>query len=286
MTQIRKVGLIGLGTMGKPMAVNLLKAGFDLGVCDVREEPMKELQAMGATSFASVSELASRSEVLISMVLNIAQTEEVVFGTQGVSAGAQPGTILVIGSTIGPGAMRRIAQALEPTGITLIDAAVTGGYPAAEKGTLTVMVGGHSEPLEKVKPVLCAVGSNILRAGGVGDAQAAKLANNLTQAINIIALLEGLTLGVAAGVDAKTLKEILGKSSANSYVLEAWDKLGPRWKKRLARRSQQEQIPNLCKDLRLATDLARELGVPLLAGSLASAIWEGGIATGHDDSRI
>ena len=286
MTHIRKVGLIGLGTLGKPMAKNLVKAGFDLAVYDVREAPMKELEAAGATPCASASELAARSEVLISMVLNIIQTEEVVFGSQGVTASVRPGTKLVIGSTIGPGPMRKIAQALEPKGVTLIDAAMAGGYPAAEKGTLTVMVGGDPEVLDEVMPVLRAVGSTILRAGAVGTAQAAKLANNLTQAINIIALLEGLALGMAAGVESKTLKEILRKSSANSYVLEVWDKLGPRWKKRLARRTPEDQVPNLCKDLRLAVDFARELGVPLPVGSLASALWEGGIATGHEDPRI
>lgn len=286
MTPARKVGFIGLGTLGKPMAKNLVKAGFDLAVYDVREAPMKELEAAGAAPCGSPGDVAARSEVLISMVLNIAQTEEVVFGSQGVAKSARPGTKLVIGSTIGPGPMRRIAQALQPEGVTVIDAAMAGGYPSAEKGTLTVMVGGAPGALDEVMPVLRAVGSNILRAGDVGSAQAAKLANNLTQAINIVALLEGLALGIAAGVEPGTLKEILGKSSANSYVLEVWGKLGPRWKKRLARREPKDQIPNLCKDLRLAVDFARELGVPLLVGSLASAIWEGGIATGHDDPRI
>jgi 3-hydroxyisobutyrate dehydrogenase-like beta-hydroxyacid dehydrogenase len=286
MTNIRKVGLIGLGTLGKPMAKNLVKAGFDLAVYDIRKEPVKELEAAGATPCVSASELAARSEALVSMVLNISQTEEVIFGSQGVMTGVRPGTRLVIGSTIGPGPMRSIARALEPKGVTVIDAALSGGYPSAEKGALTVMIGGDSEALDDVMPVLQAVGSTILRAGAVGDAQAAKLANNLTQAINIIALLEGLALGIAAGVEPGTLKEILRKSSGNSYVLEVWEKLGPRWKKRLARRQREEQVPNLCKDLRLAVDFARELGVPLPVGSLASAIWEGGIATGHDDPRI
>jgi len=286
MTNIRKVGFIGTGTMGKPMARNLVKAGFDVGVRDVREEPITELEAAGATPYGSASEVAARSEVVISMVLNLAQTEDVVFGNQGVMSGARPGTKLVIGSTIGPGPMRKIAQALMGSNVTLIDAAVANGYPAAEKGTLTIMVGGDSDVIEEVMPVLRAVGSTILRAGSIGAAQTAKLANNLTQAINIIALLEGLSLGVKGGVELGILKDILKKSSANSYVLQAWDKLGPRWKKRLEHRTPEEQVPNLCKDLRLAVEFARELRVPLPVGSLASAIWEGGLATGHDDPRI
>jgi len=282
MTDARKVGLIGLGTLGRPMAKNLVKAGFDVAVNDVRGEPLKELAAFGATAYESAAGVGSRCHVVFSMVLNLQQTEAVVFGVNGLMASMRPGSKLVIGSTLGPEAVHKIAQAFKEKDVAVVDAPVAGGYPAAEKGTLTMMVGAEPEVFDDVLPVLRAVGSKIIRTGAVGTGQAAKLANNLVLSINILGLLEGLELGMAAGLTSEALREVFQQSSANSYPVEVWDELGPRWKRMLADRGSGSEVP-LSKDLRLAEQFAHERGVSLVLGSKASAIWNGTIAIAYSD---
>ncbi len=280
------VGVIGLGGSGRPVAGRLLKAGFEVAVYDVREEPVAALQAAGATACLSSAEVARRSEIIISLVRDRAQTDDVVCGANGIIHTVAPDSIFVTGSTLGPAPVRRIAEALAARGCATLDMPFTGGRLAAYDGTLSLMIGGAQETLDRALPVLRAFAQTITRAGGIGAGQAAKLAHQLTMGMNVLALLEGLSLAAAAGVEPAVMKQIIGDGIANSGALKIWDDLGPRWKVMLEAAPPGAEIPNLRKDLHLALELAQELGIDLHLGAQASRIADSGIATGHDNPLL
>ena len=280
------VGVIGLGIIGKPIAERLVKAGFRVAVHDVRDEPVAELKNAGATACASSAEVASRSDIIISLVLDRAQTNDVVFGEKGVIQTIRPGTLFATGSTLGPAPVRSIAAALAAKGCMTLDMPITGGYPAAYEGKLVLMIGGAQDALERALPVFRAFANNILRVGDIGAGQVAKLAHQLVMSVNVIALLEGLSLGVAGGVEPAILKQIFRDGLANSGVLQVWDGLGPRWKNMLKPAPPGAALPNLRKDLHSALELAHELGVVSYLGTQASLIADAGVATGHDNPSL
>jgi 2-hydroxy-3-oxopropionate reductase len=280
------VGVIGLGVIGKPIAERLVKAGYGVSVFDVRAEPVAALQGMGATACAAPAEVAKRSEIIISLVSNEAQTDDVVSGAGGVLETLRAGSIFVTGSTLGPAPACRIAQALAHKGGETLDAPISGGYLAASEGTLSLMVGGKPEILERARPVLRAFARDITHTGGVGTGQTAKLAHQLVFSLNVMALLEGLALGAAGGVAPEALKEVLKQGLANSTVLQVWHDLGPRWKGMLEATAPGAALPNMRKDLHLVLELARELGVNLYLGTQGSLIADAGTATGHNDPRL
>ena len=280
------VGVIGLGIIGKPIAERLVKAGFRVAVHDVRDEPVAELKNAGATACASSAEVASRSDIIISLVLDRAQTNDVVFGEKGVIQTIRPGTLFATGSTLGPAPVRSIAAALAAKGCMTLDMPITGGYPAAYEGKLVLMIGGAQDALERALPVFRAFANNILRVGDIGAGQVAKLAHQLVMSVNVIALLEGLSLGVAGGVEPAMLKQVLKDGLANSRVLQVWDELGPRYKSMLKPAPPGASLPNLRKDLHSALELAHELGVTSYLGTQASLIADAGIATGHDNPSL
>ena len=280
------VGVIGLGIIGKPIAERLVKAGFRVAVHDVRDEPVAELKNAGATACASSAEVASRSDIIISLVLDRAQTNDVVFGEKGVIQTIRPGTLFATGSTLGPAPVRSIAAALAAKGCMTLDMPITGGYPAAYEGKLVLMIGGAQDALERALPVFRAFANNILRVGDIGAGQVAKLAHQLVMSVNVIALLEGLSLGVAGGVEPAILKQIFRDGLANSGVLQVWDGLGPRYKSMLKPAPPGASLPNLRKDLHSALELAHELGVASYLGTQASLIADAGIATGHDNPLL
>ncbi len=277
------VGVIGLGIIGKPIAERLVKAGFRVAVHDVRDEPVAELKNAGATACASSAEVADRSDIIISLVLDRAQTHDVVFGEKGVIETIRPGTIFATGSTLGPAPVRSIAAALAAKGCATLDMPITGGYLAAYEGKLVLMIGGAQDVLERALPVFRAFANNILRVGDIGAGQVAKLAHQLVMSVNVIALLEGLSLGAAGGVEPAMLKQVLKDGLANSRVLQVWDELGPRWKSMLKPAPPGASLPNLRKDLHSALELAHELGVTSYLGTQASLIADAGVATGHDN---
>lgn len=278
--------MLGLGVIGKPIAGRLIKAGFGVAVYDVRDEPMVELKKAGATACASPAEVAKASDIVVSLVSDAAQTDDVVFGPGGIVATLQPGAIVVIGSTLGPTPVRRIAEALAAKGCETLDAPISGGYLSAYEGNLSLMIGGTPATLERALPVLRAFAKSITRAGEVGAGQTTKLAHQLVCSVNVMTLLEGLSLGVAGGVDPAILKQILREGVADSAVLRLWDDLGPRWKSMLQATPPEAMPPNLRKDLHLVLELARELGVNLYVGTQASLIADSGHATGRDDPRL
>ena len=280
------VGVIGVGALGEPIAGLLLKAGFATSVCDVRRDPLERLAKLGARPCSSAAELARQSDVIVSLVLDEAQTMDVVLGKSGLLGELRPGAILAIGSTLGPEPLRRIAQALAPKRAHVLDIPISGGIVAAREGALSVMAGGEDAVVERALPVLKVFARDITRTGGVGSGQTAKLAHQLVFSVNVMALLEGLALGVAGGLDPAVLKEVLRKGLANSAVLQAWPDLGPRWKGMLAASAPGAPLPNMRKDLHLVLQMAEELGVPLHIASQASRIADAGDATGQGDARL
>ena len=239
---INNIGVIGLGVIGKPIALRLIKAGFHVAVFDVRPEPVAELKEAGATACTSSADVAGRSDIIISLVHDAAQTDDVVFGANGIIGALRPGTIFATGSTLGPEPVQRIAAALAGRGCVTLDMPITGGYLAAYEGKLVLMVGGDETTLARALPVFYAFAHIITRAGDVGAGQTAKLAHQLVMAMNVMALLEGLAFGAAGGVEPAVLKQILKDGLANSTVLQVWNELGPRWQ--IGRASCRERVCN------------------------------------------
>ena len=281
-----KVGVIGLGALGRPIAELLLKAGHRVAVYDVRAEPLAALQKAGASAWVCPAEVAQQSDIVISLVLDGAQTDDIVFGDNGVLGSLKWGSIFAIGSTLSPAPVKAIAAALATKGVETLDMPISGGIVAAREGALSLMVGGAPAVLERALPVLRIFARDITRTGDVGSGQAAKLAHQLVFATNVMALLEGLSLGVAGGVEPGALKQVFKNGLANSAVLQAWDDLGPRWKGMLKATAPGAMPPNLRKDLHLVLEFARELGVNLYIGGQASLIADAGVATGHDSEQF
>jgi 3-hydroxyisobutyrate dehydrogenase-like beta-hydroxyacid dehydrogenase len=281
-----QAGVIGLGVLGRPVAERLLIAGFDVAVYDVREEPIAALASKGAVACATPAELAARSEFLVSLVSDEAQTNDVVFGANGILQTLRPEATLIVGSTLGPAPVKKVAQALAQRNAHTLDCPISGGYLAAQEGTLSVMIGGSAAVLERARPVLNAFARTITHAGDIGAGQAAKLAHQLVFSLNVMALLEGLALGKAAGVEPGVMKEILREGIANSGVLALWKDLGPRWKGMLEPTPPGVTPPNMRKDLHLVLELAHAVGVPLYLGTQGSLVADAGAATGRDDPEL
>ena len=280
------VGVIGLGVLGRPVAERLIEQGFTVAVFDVREEPVAALEAAGATACYSPAEVAAKSDFILTLVSDRAQTEEVILAPDGVLAMLKEEAVVIVGSTLAPAVVQELGGAIASRGGETLDAPISGGYLAARDGTLSMMIGGRKAVLDRAMPVLQSIANRITRAGGVGTGQAAKLAHQLVFSVNVMALLEGLALGAAAGVEPAVLKAILKDGIAGSTVLNLWDDLGPRWKDMLKSTDPAAALPNMRKDLHLVLELARELGVPLYLGTQASLIADTGVATGHDKPEL
>lgn len=262
------VGLIGLGLMGLPMGQNVLRAGFSLVVWNRTSAKAEPLVRAGAKLAANPRETAAQADVLITIVSDPAALESVLWGADGALAGLRPGSTLVDSSTVSPDLARRIASACAERGANFLDAPVTGGTWGAEKGELVFMVGGKAEVLERVKPVLEAMGKRFFLLGPNGAGQTIKLGMNLLLALEVDALAEALALVTAAGVPAERLIEVMQSSMARSGVLDVKAPL-------ILRNEFPASFPLrlMHKDLRLALELAREHGTPLPAASAAYATY-------------
>jgi 2-hydroxy-3-oxopropionate reductase len=215
-----KVGFIGLGIMGKPMAKNLIKAGHSLVVFDVVEAPLKELAVDGAERAASPREVAEKAgDLVITMLPNSPHVREVVAGKNGIVEGLRKGQIVVDMSSIAPLVSRELCALLKEKGVDMLDAPVSGGQEKAEKGTLAIMVGGAESSFEKVKPILDKMGNSVF-VGDSGAGQITKLVNQTIVAINIAAVAEGMSLAEKAGVDPRKVFEAIRKGLAGSQCLE------------------------------------------------------------------
>ena len=215
-----KIGLIGLGIMGKPMAKNLLKAGYDLTVSDLNKAAVDEVVAAGAKA-ATNAEIGETCDVVLTMVPNSPQVKAVMLGEDGVAAHMKPGSVFIDMSSINPVASKEIAAELAKKGIEMLDAPVSGGEPKAIDGTLSFMVGGKQEVFDKYKDLLGAMGASVVRCGDVGAGNTTKLANQIIVACNIQALAEALTLAQKAGVDPNAVFAAIRGGLAGSTVMNA-----------------------------------------------------------------
>ncbi len=217
----KKIGFIGLGIMGKPMAKNLLKAGYSLVCHDIIEDAVKELVDQGAERGSSPLDVAAKSGIIITMLPNSPQVREVVLGTNGVLDGAKPGTILVDMSSIDPTVSKEISAKAADKEVIMLDAPVSGGEPKAIDGTLSIMVGGPQKAFDEVQEILLKMGASAVLVGEIGSGNVAKLANQIIVALNIAAMSEALVLAVKAGVDPEKIYEAIKGGLAGSVVLDA-----------------------------------------------------------------
>lgn len=213
------IAFIGLGTMGAPMAKNLLKAGFSLTVHNRSREKEEELAALGAKRAASPKEAAEGADVVITNVSDTPDVEAVIFAENGASHSMKAGSILIDVSTISPLASKAMAESLQQKGIDMLDAPVSGGSEGAQKGTLSIMVGGKAEVLEKVRPLLEAMGKAIIHVGDNGSGQVTKAINQTILAGIYSSVAEGMVLGMAAGVDIYAALEAVSGGAAACWVL-------------------------------------------------------------------
>ena len=253
-----KIGFIGLGIMGKPMAKNLLKAGHDLVVYDILAAPVAELVKAGAKAGLSPKDVAVKSDMVITMLPNSPEVKEVVLGKDGVIEGSRPGTMVVDMSSIAPLAAKEVAAALAEKGVEMLDAPVSGGEPKAIDGTLAIMAGGKAEIFEKVKPVLLKMGTSAVLCGEIGSGNVTKLANQIIVALNIAAMSEALVLAAKAGVDPGRVFAAIRGGLAGSTVLEAKAPMVCKGNYKPGFRMELH-----IKDLQNALDTAHAIGVPV-----------------------
>jgi 2-hydroxy-3-oxopropionate reductase len=276
-----KVGFVGLGIMGRPQALNVMKAGHAMAVWARRRESMQPLADAGATACASPAEAAAPAAVVFVMVSDTPDVEQVIFGPQGIIEGARPGTVVVDMSTISPVATRDMAKRLAAKGIEMLDAPVSGGEVGAINGTLSIMVGGKAEVFARVKPLFECMGKNIVHIGANGAGQVAKACNQIVGAVTLEAVSEALTLARRNGVDPAKVREALLGGFAWSKVLEIHGRriierdFKPGFKARLHR-----------KDLKIVTDTAAHLGLTLQQASLVASHLNAlvGLGCGDEDS--
>ena len=276
-----KVAFIGLGTMGAGMAVNILKAGHELTVHNRTREKEEAVAKEGALRAASPKEAASGAEIIVVCVSDTPDVEEIILGDNGVIQGASEGSIVVDMSTISPTATCCIAEKLQENGIKMLDAPVSGGSEGAQLGTLAIMVGGDTAEFEKALPILNAMGKTITHVGAIGAGQITKAINQIIISGTYLTVAEGLTLGLKAGLDMQKIIEAISGGAASSWVLHnrAINVVNNTYPLGFRVRLHQ-------KDLRIALDTARELGVSLPATALVAQIENGLIARGYGDDDV
>ena len=272
------LGFIGLGIMGKPMAGHLLAAGHTVYVHNRSQASVRELAAKGAVACTSGKEVAQKSDVIIIMVPDTPDVEAVLFGKDGVADGIRAGSIVVDMSSISPIATKEFSQKLSTSGVKMLDAPVSGGQVGAENATLSIMVGGEPEVFEKIKPYFETLGKNIVYIGGNGDGQTCKVANQIVVALTIEAIGEALLFASKAGADPRKVREALLGGFAQSRILDLHGErmIGRNFNPGFRIRLHQ-------KDLNLALQGARELGLSLPSTSIAQELFNAVAAQGNSD---
>jgi 2-hydroxy-3-oxopropionate reductase len=253
-----RIAFIGLGIMGRPMALNLRRAEYELAVHARRPPSMEPLTAAGATPWATPAQAARHADVIFTMVADTADVEQVILGPGGVAEGAAPGTVVVDMSTISPAATRAIAERLRTHDVAMLDAPVSGGETGAIEGTLSIMVGGAAPDFERVRPLLAVMGRNIVHVGASGAGQVCKSCNQIVVGATIAGVAEAILLARAAGVDPARVRAALLGGFAASRILEVHGQrmidgdYAPGFKARLHQ-----------KDMRIVGESAFELGLAL-----------------------
>jgi 2-hydroxy-3-oxopropionate reductase len=275
---MERIGFIGLGIMGKPMSKNLLKAGYQLVVYDLNEPAVAEIVRSGAEAGTSAKDVASKSEVIITMLPNSPHVKEAVLGQDGVIDGAQEDSIVIDMSSIAPLVSREVGEKLAAQKIRFMDAPVSGGEPKAIEGTLSIMVGGKEADFEECLPILQCMGNSVVLCGDIGAGNVTKLANQIIVAINIAAMSEALVLATKAGVDPDIIYKAIRGGLAGSTVLDAKAPLV------MARKFDPGFRINLhIKDLNNIMETGHELGVPLPLSASVMEMMQALKVDGHGD---
>ena len=276
-----KVSFIGMGTMGTAMALNIIKAGHEVTVHNRSREKEEPVAKAGARRAGSPKEASQEADIIITCVSDTPDVEGVVLGENGVIHGAQPGAIVVDMSTISPSATRRMAAQLARKGIRMLDAPVSGGSEGAQKGTLTIMVGGEAEDVAQAMPVLSAMGKSITHVGPSGAGQFTKAINQVIISGVYLAVAEGLTLGLKAGLDMEKVVQALAGGAAGSWVLNFRSGNMIKNEYPLGFRVRLHR-----KDLGIALEAAKEMGVFLPCTALVAQIENGLMSLGYGDEDM
>jgi 3-hydroxyisobutyrate dehydrogenase len=271
-----RIGFLGLGNMGMPMAQNLLKAGHAVAGFDVVAASLAKLNAAGGTAAASVAQACAGAEAVITMLPAIQQVRDVYLDPQGVIASVAPGTLLIDSSTIDVDTARAVSAAAEARGLAMLDAPVSGGIAGAHAASLTFMVGGSAAAFERAKPILEQMGKTIVHAGLAGNGQAAKICNNMILGVSMIAVSEAFLLAEKLGLDAQTLFDISSKSSGQCWSLTSYCPVPGPVPASPANRDYQAGFTAamMLKDLRLSQDAAAAAGAATPMGAQAAALYE------------
>jgi 3-hydroxyisobutyrate dehydrogenase len=278
---MERIGFIGLGTMGAAMAANIARGGFPLTVWNRTPGKAGPLLALGAREARSPAEVGRTSDIVVICVSDTPDVEAVVFGPDGLAAGLAEGALVVDCSTISPSATRAIAERLRSQGIGFLDAPVSGGSEGARDGTLTIFVGGEPNELERARPVLERLGRTVTHVGPVGAGQITKAVNQVIIAGTYLSVAEGIVLAIRSGLDPATVVAALGGGAARSWVLE----------NRSGRMIANDyplgfRVALHRKDLGIALDLAREVGVALPVAAWCEQVETALVATGHGDEDV
>jgi 3-hydroxyisobutyrate dehydrogenase len=269
------VGFIGLGNMGRPMALNLAKAHVPLVVHDIDPAKVEPLRAKGAAVADSPAAVARAATRTICMVETTAQAEAVIAGEQGILRGAAPGHIVLCMSTIDPVVARRLADTLAARNIAMLDAPVSGGTERAGTGELSIIAGGKAETFEACRDLFLAMGSKLFHVGDLGQGLAMKLVNNMLVQVNTVAVAEALVMGMKAGLDPRMIYEVVRVSTGTSQAFES------RVPKMLARDfSPGGTVDISFKDQELETAFAKSLGVPVLLANVTQQVYQMARAAG------
>jgi 3-hydroxyisobutyrate dehydrogenase len=276
-----RVGFIGLGTMGAAMAANIVRAGFPLTAWNRTAGRGQEIVDLGAAFVETPAAVAANSDIVVICVSDTPDVEAVLFGTDGVAAGAREGTLVIDCSTIAPSGSWKFAERLDALGLAMVDAPVSGGSEGARNATLTIFVGGHERDVERARPVLTALGRTITHVGPIGAGQAVKAVNQVILAGAYLGVAEGIVLAIKAGLDVPQVIDALGDGAAQSWVLanrsgRMLDNDYPLGFKLSLHR----------KDLAIALGLADQLGVSLPLAAMTAALESGLIAQGHGDEDM
>ena len=269
------VGFIGLGNMGNPMALNVLKGGFPVTVFDTNPQAMGNLVQAGAKAASSAKQVTESAEVVMTCLPGSPEVEGLYLGAGGLIELARPGTVLIDLSSVLPATPRKLEQHAEARGLHFLEAPVSGGVTGARAATLAIMTGGHAAVLERVRPLLRAIGSNIDHVGPAGAGNTLKAINNMMSAVNACAMLEGMVLGQKAGLDLKTMADIIRTSSGNSGALA-------RVERALIPRNFEPgfKVQLMNKDLETFNTMAKELHVPVSFSNVAQRYHQAALAQG------
>lgn len=281
----QKIGFIGLGHMGRPMASNLKKAGFDLWVYDLMPGPVKALEAEGARVGRSVLELAREVDAVITMLQTDDQVSKVCGGGEGVFAHLRPGALYLDCSTISVMGSRALHQEAKARRIDMVDAPVSGGVMGAKAGTLTFMVGGEPHAFERARPLLEKMGKNIIHAGQAGNGQVAKACNNMILGISMIAVSEGFSLAESLGLDAKTFFKIASTASGQCWSMTSYCPVPGLVESAPSNRDYQPGFTAamMLKDLKLSQEAAQSTAQVTPLGEAAMQLYAQFVGQGHGE---